>query len=157
MRVTSSVHAAALCAAFVAAPTVAAEKKTAVVPESQNWAVSDYHYSPAIRVGDTLWLSGVVAGAPEGERDAAGMQAAFERGFAAVAEVLGAAGADWDDVVEMTTFHTDLPAQIDAFSKAKDKFVEAPYPAWTAIDIDRLYPDDGLVEIKVIAVIGSGD
>ncbi|MGF1456223.1 MAG: hypothetical protein ACFB6R_12720 [Alphaproteobacteria bacterium] len=29
--------------------------------------------------------------------------------------------------------------------------VEAPFPAWTAIDIDRLYPDGGLVEIKVVA------
>ena len=51
----------------------------------------------------------------------------------------------------MTTYHTDVPAQLDAFVKVKARYVTAPYPAWTAIDVDRLVPDKGLVEIRVIA------
>jgi enamine deaminase RidA (YjgF/YER057c/UK114 family) len=51
----------------------------------------------------------------------------------------------------MTTYHTDLPSQLDPFVKVKARYVTAPYPTWTAIDIDRLVPDGGLVEIKVIA------
>ena len=51
----------------------------------------------------------------------------------------------------MTTFHTDLPKQIEAFTAVKHRYVRAPFPAWTAIDVDRLLPDRGLVEIKVVA------
>ena len=64
------------------------------------------------------------------------------------------AGVDWSAVVDMTTFHTDLPAQIDLFFQVRDRYVSQPYPAWTAIDIDRLYPDRGLVEIDVTAYVG---
>jgi enamine deaminase RidA (YjgF/YER057c/UK114 family) len=39
----------------------------------------------------------------------------------------------------------------DAFRTVKDRYVKAPFPTWTAIDVDRLIPDNGLVEIKVIA------
>jgi enamine deaminase RidA (YjgF/YER057c/UK114 family) len=60
-------------------------------------------------------------------------------------------GSSFDGVVDMTTFHTDLPAQFEGFRKVKDRYIREPFPAWTAIDIDRLVPDGGLVEIKVVA------
>jgi hypothetical protein len=37
------------------------------------------------------------------------------------------------------------------FRKVKDRYIREPFPAWTAIDIDRLVPDNGLVEIKLVA------
>jgi enamine deaminase RidA (YjgF/YER057c/UK114 family) len=67
--------------------------------------------------------------------------------------VLERAGSSWDDVLEMTTYHTDLPTQIEGFRAVKDRYVKAPFPAWTAVDIDRLVPDGGLVEIKVVAKV----
>jgi enamine deaminase RidA (YjgF/YER057c/UK114 family) len=36
--------------------------------------------------------------------------------------------------------------------RVKHRYVHAPYPAWTAIDVDRLLPDKGLTEIKIVAV-----
>ena len=51
----------------------------------------------------------------------------------------------------MTTFHTDLPSQMEGFKKVKHRYIREPFPAWTAIDIDRLMPDTGLVEIKLVA------
>jgi enamine deaminase RidA (YjgF/YER057c/UK114 family) len=33
----------------------------------------------------------------------------------------------------------------------KDRFVTEPYPAWTAVDIDRLYSDNAVAEIEVVA------
>lgn len=77
--------------------------------------------------------------------------AAYERAFARIEEILNAAGAEWSDVVDMTTCHTDMPSQIAAFSMVKARYQSEPYPAWTAIDIDRLYPDRGVTEIKVTA------
>ena len=70
-------------------------------------------------------------------------------------KVLEASGADFSQVVEMTTFHTELIHQVGPFTASKDKYLKAPYPAWTAIDVDRLYPERGLVEIKLIAYLGD--
>jgi hypothetical protein len=38
-----------------------------------------------------------------------------------------------------------------AIVAAHKKYVKAPYPAWTAIDVDRLIPERGITEIKVVA------
>ncbi|HSX56915.1 MAG TPA: RidA family protein [Sphingomonas sp.] len=105
-------------------------------------------YSEAITHGDTIYLSGVVAWLRPGETD---QSVAFERAFRQIENVLKRAGSNWDNVIDMTTYHTDLPAQLDPFVKVKARYVTAPYPTWTAIDVDRLVPDTGLVEIKVVA------
>ena len=105
-------------------------------------------YAEAITHNDTIYLSGVVAWLRPGETDQA---AAFERAFKQIESILKRAGSNWDNVIDMTTYHTDVPAQLDAFVKVKARHVTAPYPTWTAIDVDRLVPDTGLVEIKVIA------
>ncbi|HVK80336.1 MAG TPA: RidA family protein [Verrucomicrobiae bacterium] len=135
------------CVAISATETRAPLRQT-IVPENQRRAYDDYHYAPAVRAGDYVFLSGVVAGLAPGETD---VEAAYDRAFRVVGATLREAGADWSNVVEMTTYHTDLPAQFEAFSRVKDRHVAAPYPAWTAIDVDRLLPDTGLVEIRVIA------
>jgi enamine deaminase RidA (YjgF/YER057c/UK114 family) len=57
--------------------------------------------------------------------------------------------ADWSDVVEMTSYHTDLPAQGRIMIAVKGKHMAEPYPAWTAIDVDRLWPDNGFAEIRL--------
>ena len=100
--------------------------------------------------GDRVWLSGVVAGLRKGET-AADADKAYDRAFKMLEDVLARSGSSFDGVVDITTFHTDLPAQFDGFRKVKDRYIREPFPAWTAIDIDRLVPDDGLVEIKLVA------
>ncbi|MGE0595963.1 MAG: RidA family protein [Hyphomonadaceae bacterium] len=142
--------------ALLALPAAASAQsaREAIVPDWHRETTEALHYAPAVRAGDLLFLAGVVAGRAPGETDDV---AAYTRAFEGIARVLEASGSDWDHVVEMTTYHTDLPAQIEAFASVKDRFVQAPYPAWTAIDIDRLYPDNGLVEIKVIARVRSAE
>jgi len=68
-----------------------------------------------------------------------------------IAATLARAGVSWDDVVDMTTFHTDLAGTIDAFVAVKNRHVKLPPPAWTAIGISALYEPTALVEIKVTA------
>jgi enamine deaminase RidA (YjgF/YER057c/UK114 family) len=66
--------------------------------------------------------------------------------------VLEAAGCSFDDIVDVTTFHTDPENQFQTIMKVKNrKFSEAPYPAWTAIGVNWLACFD--FEIKVIARI----
>ncbi len=109
-------------------------------------------YATAVIAGDTIYLSGVVAGPAAGESDLA---PGYERAFAHIAATLARAGASWDDVVDITTFHTDLAAHIDGFAAVKNRHVKAPFPAWTAIGVSRLYEPTAVVEIKVVARVAK--
>ncbi len=105
-------------------------------------------FSDAVVVGDDVTLSGVISALEEGETD---LEAAFTRTFEAIGATLRRAGATWDDVVDITSFHTDLAAQLDAFVAVKSRYVALPHAAWTAIGITRLVSEDGLVETRVRA------
>jgi enamine deaminase RidA (YjgF/YER057c/UK114 family) len=56
------------------------------------------------------------------------------------------------DIVEMTSFHTDMPETLGTFMKVRDRSIQAPYPAWTAIGCTALAISGARVEIKVTAV-----
>jgi enamine deaminase RidA (YjgF/YER057c/UK114 family) len=109
---------------------------------------TDWGYASAIRVGDTVYLSGVVAGVREGETD---LTLGYERAFKKIGETLKSAGVSWDDVVDITTFHTDLTTQMPAIVVVKNRYIKAPFPAWTAIQVARLIPTNGITEIKIVA------
>jgi enamine deaminase RidA (YjgF/YER057c/UK114 family) len=113
-------------------------------------AEEDWGFSDAIVVGDTVYLSGVVAGVREGETD---LKIAYNRAFERIGEILKKAGSSWDDVVDLTSFHTDLTTQMPAIVAVKNNFVKPPFPAWTAIQVSRLIPSNGITEIKVVAKV----
>ncbi len=136
-----------LCLAAIAAANPAAAKDAIIMPEDKEF-LDSWGFSSAVVSGDLVYVSGVVAGLREGETDP---EAGFVRAFDRIAATLKASGASWDDVVDMTTYHTDVAAQMAVFRRVKDRYVKAPYPAWTAIGISRLVPPNGLVEIKVVA------
>jgi enamine deaminase RidA (YjgF/YER057c/UK114 family) len=65
---------------------------------------------------------------------------------------LVAAGCGFDDIVDVTTFHTDPENQFETFMAVKREiFQQAPYPNWTAVGVNWLAGFD--FEIKVIARI----
>ena len=107
----------------------------------------EWGYSDAIIVGDTIYLSGVVVGQREGES----LEAAYDRTYRRIGAILTRAGASWDDVVDITSYHTDVTTQMPAIVAVHRRYVQAPFPAWTAIDVDRLIPDRGITEIKIVA------
>ena len=108
----------------------------------------DWGFSDAIVTGDTVYLSGVVAGVREGETD---LRLAYTRAFERIGEILKNAGASWDDVVEIMSFHTDLTTQMPAIVAVKNTYVKPPFPAWTAIQVSRLIPSNGITEIRIVA------
>jgi enamine deaminase RidA (YjgF/YER057c/UK114 family) len=108
----------------------------------------DWGYADAVVTGDTVFLSGVVAGVRPGETD---LKLAYERAFAKMGAALKRSGASWDDVVDITSFHTDLTTQMPAIVAVKKKYIVGPPPAWTAIGVSRLIPNTGITEIKLVA------
>ncbi len=109
-------------------------------------------FADAVITGDDVILSGVITELQEDETD---LTVAYSRTFEAIGKTLGRAGASWDDVVDITTFHTDLPSQLPAFVAVKKRFIGLPHPAWTAIGISRLVSDGGLTETRVRAKLAA--
>ena len=140
---------ALLAAAAAQGPAAGQSNRQSIMPESpeNRQFFEKYGFSEAVIDGDRVYLSGVVAGA----RPGVDPKAAYDQAFRIIADILKRSGSSWDSVLEMTTYHTDVTGQIDAFAEVKSRYVRAPFPAWTAIDVDRLLPDNGLVEIKVVA------
>lgn len=126
-------------------------KRDAIFPAGRQALYDINRYSAAIRSGDLLFVSGQVGsradGSPEPDFEAQ-VQLAFDN----LAAVLRAAGCSFDDVVDVTTFHTDPAAQFDTFQAVRLKAIgQAPYPNWTAVGVTWLAGFD--FEIKVIARI----
>lgn len=72
--------------------------------------------------------------------------------FANLQATLKAGGCTLDDIVDVTTFHTDPQNQFETIMAVKnDIFPSAPYPNWTAVGVNWLAGFD--FEIKVIARI----
>ena len=142
----------ALLLAATAAPALAgARAEATVIMPTDPGALKiweEWGFADAIVTGDTVYLSGVVVGLRDGETDLA---AAYTRAFERLGATLKRAGASWDDVVDITSFHTDVTAQMPAIVKVHKRYVKPPYPAWTAIDVDRLIPERGITEIKIVA------
>ena len=116
--------------------------------EAGRKAQEEWGYADAVISGDMIYLSGVVVGLRPGETD---MAAAYDRAYRHVGTILARAGASFDDVVDVTSFHTDIVAQAKIMSGVQKNYLKAPFPAWTAIDVARLIPDGGITEIKFVA------
>lgn len=126
-------------------------RRYAIFPADRHALYDLHQYSAAIRSGDLLFVSGQV-----GSREDGSPEPVFEdqvrRAFANLRAVLAAAGASFDDVIDVTTFHTDPPAQFEAFLAVRaEEIGEPPYPNWTAVGVTWLAGFD--FEIKVIARI----
>lgn len=108
-------------------------------------------YSPAVRAGDLLFVSGQVGSRQDGSPEP-DFRKQVELAFANLEAVLAAAGAGFDDILDVTSFHTDPEHQFEAILEVKDRvFPEAPYPTWTAVGVHWLAGFD--FEIKVVARI----
>ncbi|MCD2183883.1 RidA family protein [Rhizobium sp. GN54] len=122
-----------------------------IFPENRHSLYEKHRYSAAIRSGDLLFVSGQV-----GSRQDGSPEPDFERqvklAYDNLRAVLAAAGGTLDDVVDVTTFHTDPANQLDTIMKVREEVLGgAPYPNWTAIGVNWLSGFD--FEIKAIARI----
>lgn len=142
--------AALLALATVPAASVLAAPKQTIMPENPRARAfqEQFGYSEAVIHGDTVYLSGVVTGTPPAGANAADY---YAQTFARIGVILARAGSSWDDVLDITTYHVDIDASLPALTEAKNRYVKAPFPAWTAIDVDRLYEPTATVEIKIVA------
>ena len=109
-------------------------------------------YSPAIRAGNLLFLSGQVGLDPAtGALIGEDISAQTDQVMRNIGAVLKAAGTDFAHVVRTTVFLADM----DEFAKMNEvyaRYVVDPPPARSTVQVARL-PRNARVEIDMIAVI----
>ncbi len=126
-----------------------------VFPQNRHALYEQHGYSAAIQSGDLLFVSGQVGSLDDGSPEPTYV-GQVERAFANLQAVLTAAGCSLDDIVDLTSFHTDPEAQFAEFMAVKQRiFSQEPYPNWTAIGVNWLAGFD--VEVKVIARIPAAN
>ena len=126
-------------------------QRQAIFPADRHALYDLHQYSAAIRSGDLLFVSGQVGSRPDGSPEPV-FEDQVRRAFANLRAVLAAAGCGLEDVVDVTTFHTDPQTQVEAVMKVRaEEIGAAPYPNWTAVGVTWLAGFD--FEIKVIARI----
>ncbi|MEZ5378824.1 MAG: Rid family hydrolase [Acidimicrobiales bacterium] len=125
--------------------------RTPIIPAGQEAYYERFHFAPAMKVGNTVYLSGIV-GAPAGAPIPDDPAEEFAAVFSLMDATLVAAGGSIADVVELTSYHTDM-SLMGAFMKAKDAAIGEPYPAWTAIGCTGLAQPGARVEVKATAVL----
>lgn len=122
-----------------------------IFPVNRHALYEEHGYSAAICSGDMLFVSGQVGSRADGTPEpdfAAQVQLAFDN----LAATLAAAGCTFDDLLDVTTFHTDPENQFPTIMQVKQSiFPKPPYPNWTAVGVTWLAGFD--FEIKVIARI----
>ncbi|HDR9040563.1 TPA: RidA family protein [Burkholderia vietnamiensis] len=127
--------------------------REAIIPAGMESVYDRIGYAPAIKVGDTVYVSGQI-GRDAGMQLVEGREAQIVQAFENLKRVLEAGGATLDDVVDLTTFHTDM-RDLPLFMQVRDRYFHAhPRSAWTAVGAHMLGGAPGyIVEIKAVAVV----
>lgn len=123
-------------------------------PPGWEQAYHTYKYSPVVKVGDTVFVSGIPAA--KGDTNEAKVRWMFEE----LKRHLAEAGATTADVVEVISFHVvrdsaSFGTDMDTVSRISAEYFSHP-PAWTAVATPALLAEGAPLELRALAIIGSG-
>jgi len=108
-------------------------------------------YSQAVRVGDTVYLSGQIGLDPSTMQMVEGVEAQIHRVFQNLRAVSSAADSSFNDLVKLNVYLTDL----GHFAKVNEimaSYFRQPYPARAAVGVAAL-PRGALVEMDGVLVV----
>lgn len=100
-------------------------------------------YTQAVRVGNTLYISGSVGEGP--------MPQAIDQAFGAIKKTLAHYGLDFRNVVKENAFTTDIDA-LKSANEVRKAYYGTDFQAATWIQISRLFSPQHVLEVEVIAV-----
>jgi len=110
-------------------------------------------YSQAVKVGETVYLSGQIPLVAETmELAEGGMETQIRRVFDNLGAVAEAAGGTLADVVKLNVFLTDL-VHFPLVNQVMLDYFDEPYPARAAIGVTSL-PKGARVEVDAVMVVG---
>ena len=107
-------------------------------------------YSPAVKIGGTVYCSGQLGLDPASGELASGVKAQADRAILNLQALLSAAGLGLHNVAKTTIFLADM-ADFSVVNEVYAANFAAPYPARSTVQVAGL-PKGGLVEIEAIAL-----
>lgn len=109
-------------------------------------------YSQAVKVGDTVYISGQIPLDPATMTVVAGpVEAHIRRVFDNLLAICKAAGGDFSNIVKLNIYLTDL-ADFARVNEAMAEYFEQPYPARAAVGVKEL-PKGVAVEMDAVLVL----
>ncbi len=124
---------------------------TPVVPEGMEAFYNDYQFSPAVKCGDFLIISGQLGFDADGSLPS-DVNQQMANAFAAIGQILSSQGLDFANIVTIDSFHVgDMHSHFEAMIAEKARYISEPHPGWTAVAVAGLALPEALVEIKVMA------
>jgi reactive intermediate/imine deaminase len=124
-------------------------KKLAI--NSQNAPEAIGPYSQAIRKGNIVFLSGQIPLNPDTMELVEGIEEQINQVFENLSQVINAADANFDDVVKLNIYLTDL-SNFALVNEIMKKYFSEPYPARAAVGVASL-PKGSLVEADGFLVL----
>lgn len=133
-------------------------EKTTINKESKSLGMpweKEYGYAQAVKVGDTIFLSGQVSHDEKGSIVGIGnMEVQMRQAYSNIQKLLALYGATMDSIVDETLYVTDMDAAFAAASKCRhDIFSGSPIVASTIVQIQRLAFPDLMIEIRCVAKV----
>lgn len=125
-------------------------KKSVIISDKAPAAIGTY--SHAVKVGDTVYISGQIPLSPQTMElisDTFSEQA--HQVFKNLKAVCESAGGDLNDIVKINIYLTDLK-EFPLVNEIMGHYFEQPYPARAAIGINQL-PKESLVEADAVMVV----
>lgn len=110
-------------------------------------------YSQAVKVGDTVYMSGQIGLDPATMEMVEGIDAQVRRVFDNLSAVTVAAGGSLADIVKLNIFLTDL-GHFALVNSVMAEYFKEPYPARAAVGVASL-PRGALVEADAVMVLGG--
>lgn len=110
-------------------------------------------YSQAVKVGDTVYMSGQIGLDPATMEMVEGIDVQVRRVFDNLSAVTAAAGGSLADIVKLNIFLTDL-GHFALVNSIMAEYFKEPYPARAAVGVASL-PRGALVEADAVMVLGG--
>ena len=110
-------------------------------------------YSQAVRVGDTVYMSGQIGLDPASMQMVDGIDPQIVRVFENLKAVAEAAGGSLADIVKLNIFLTDL-GNFAKVNETMARYFSEPFPARAAVGVKEL-PRSALVEADAVMFIGT--
>ena len=108
-------------------------------------------YSQAVRIGDSVYLSGQIGLDPATGQLVEGIENEIDRVFGNLKAIAEAAGGSLADVVKLTVYLADL-AHFTRVNEIMARYFDKPYPARAAVGVAAL-PRGALIEADAILVL----
>jgi enamine deaminase RidA (YjgF/YER057c/UK114 family) len=122
-----------------------------VIQASGVLAYEPFGFTNCVRFKDVLYLSGISAIDPEGKIVGTDIETQTQETYRNIQRVLRAGGSDLDQILQMTSFIVDLPANGSGYVATRKKILTRTSYTSATIGVAALMIPGLLLEVQCIA------